>query len=326
MPPGGAQCCKTAPQRRKNDLTLPATCPQNVRQSALRTASLFGRGHERHMRFDPPLTQQEVENAFAGSFQQIASIQVGGQGVVFKALTVTGAAAAAVALKIYHPDQLDERSAREVRALRAIQGETIVRLHEAGSRVIRGQKCPYVATSYVEGEVLSKVIERGPLGITHVARVGHDIALAIDLLWGPRIVHRDIKPSNIMMAVSGRAILIDLGLARHLSLTSLTTSGKTWGTEGYLSPEHAQAVKQLSCKSDVFALGIVMQECLLAHHPTNRRQAPLVDGGVSTTNLRAGLPENLVRLIDAMVSKRAFKRPSPSTIAQQLRPLLTSTS
>lgn len=278
------------------------------------------------MGFDPPLTQHEVEKAFAGSFEQVVPVHVGGQGAVFRALAVTEGAAAPVALKIYHPDQVDERSAREVKALRTIRGETIVKLHDAGTRVIRGQTCPYVATSYVEGEILSKVIGRGPLGISQVARVGHDIALGIDLLWGARIVHRDIKPSNIMMANNGRAILIDLGLARHLSLTSLTTSGKTWGTEGYLSPEHAQAVKQLSCKSDVFALGIVMQECLLGHHPTGRKQTALLNGGVSTANLREGLPEDLVGLVDAMVSKRAFTRPSPSAVAQQLRTFLTATA
>jgi formylmethanofuran dehydrogenase subunit C len=53
-----------------------------------------------------------------------------------------------VALKVYHPEQMEERSAREVRALKVIRGETIVSLQGSGTITIRGEKCPYVATTY----------------------------------------------------------------------------------------------------------------------------------------------------------------------------------
>src|SRR5437660_7238898 len=101
------------------------------------------------MGFDPPLTPKEVEAALKGAFHSVQAIQVGGQGAVFKA-TDKGSGGLAVALKVYHPDQVEERSAREVKALKLIRGDTIVRLQGSGTVSIRGEKCPYVATTFVE--------------------------------------------------------------------------------------------------------------------------------------------------------------------------------
>lgn len=273
------------------------------------------------MGFDPPLTATEVESAVKGLFHAVLPIQVGGQGAVFKAVATTKSGTV-VALKIYHPDQIEERSAREVKALKALRGETIVSLQSSGVVRIRGEKCPYLATTFVDGEVLSSRIARGALDVPMLARIGHDVALAIDLMWGARIVHRDIKPSNIMLATDGRAVLIDLGLARHLSLQSLTSTGRTWGTEGYLSPEQARTLKQLSCHSDVFSLGIVLQECLTGRHPTARRQPLLTNGGPDTATLRSGLPPALVQTINAMVGRQSHTRPLPQAVAAALTALI----
>lgn len=122
----------------------------------------------------------------------------------------------------------------------------------------------FVATEFIEGEVLSAVLSRGHLPTGQVARIGREIALAIAALWVERLVHRDIKPNNIMFAHNGRAVLIDLGVARHLSLGALTTLGKTWGTDGYMSPEQANALRQLSCKSDIFSLVSCFKSCCSA--------------------------------------------------------------
>lgn len=253
-----------------------------------------------------------MQSAFGPRFTIIESIAAGGQGAVFKALTSNGVSH--VALKVYFEDQIEERTRREIIALQSITGDTIVKLADEGRCELRGQPCIFIATSYIAGETLAAFIGRDPLEPNAAARIGHDIALAVGLLWAERIVHRDIKPSNIMMTDAGRAVLIDLGLARHLDLSPLTSVGKTWGTEGYLSPEQAKG-SLLSCKSDIFALGIVLQESLLGRHPTSRRQAALLEGGPRTSSLRAGLPAGLVTVIDAMVHKSPLRRPLPADAA-----------
>jgi serine/threonine-protein kinase len=273
------------------------------------------------MAFDPPLGCQEVQPSFAGTYRIDTALQVGGQGAVFKAWPLTGDGATAVALKIYHVDQVEERLEREVSALQTVRGPTLVQLHEAGRCTVRGVECRFLATTFIEGRALDQVLSaEGALALDRVARLGHDVALAIETIWAARVVHRDLKPNNIMLTPSARAIVIDLGVARHIDRTTLTTTGKTWGTFGYFSPEQARGTP-LTCKSDVFALGVVLQESLLGRHPTGRQQQLLTNGGVKTDGLRTGLPRFLVHLVDSMVAKSPILRPAPALVARDLKTL-----
>ncbi len=272
------------------------------------------------MPFAPPLTLTEVQATFVGKYTIDAAIQAGGQGAVFKARAQSNGSAA-VALKVYNADQLEERLAREFDALKTLRGPTLVELCDAGTCSVRGEHCRYLATTFIDGRPLDAVLTaEGGQPLERVARIGHDVALTLAQVWAARVVHRDVKPSNVMLTPSGSGVLIDLGVARHVELTSLTTTGKTWGTAGYFSPEQAHG-QPLTCKSDVFALGVLLQECILGRHPTNRRQELLLSGGVKTDGLRANLPRFLVHLIDDMVSKSAIRRPLPEKISRDLAQL-----
>lgn len=259
----------------------------------------------------------DVTAAVVGLFDNIRPLAQGGQGAVYRA-TPHGSSDE-VALKIYFSDQLDERTAREIAALKRLKGETIVRLHADGAIDIAGNTYNYIATTFIEGDVLSSVLAQRQLSFTEIAAIGRDVALAIDELWAnDRIVHRDVKPSNVMLRPDGRAVLIDLGVARHLNLSPLTTAGKTWGTEGYMAPEHARG-KTLSCKADVFALGVLLQECLLRRHPTGGRQILLMNGGPKTAALHPKTPADLAQIIDAMLDRSPGVRPTPRRVAEALQ-------
>jgi len=270
------------------------------------------------MSFDPPLSIDELESAFRGKFTIQSAIASGGQGTVFKAETKIHSPINLVALKIYFEDQVEERTTREVNALRSITCPTLVKLHDTGNCIIRNSPCIYVSTEFIDGQPLSDLLQQAPLSPSVVAQVGHDIALAIEHLWESRIVHRDIKPNNIMMSTQGRAVLIDLGLARHLKLESLTSMGKTWGTIGYLSPEQTEAQRALTCKSDIFSLGLVLQEGLLGRHPTSRKQNLLLQGGIKTDRIIKNIPPSFSALIDSMLEKNPIKRPLPSIVQQKI--------
>jgi serine/threonine protein kinase len=259
----------------------------------------------------------DVITAIVGLFDNAQPLAEGGQGAVYRA-TPHGSSDE-VALKIYFGDQLDERTAREIAALKRLKGETIVRLHADGAIDIGGNTYNYIATTFIEGDVLSSVLTRRQLSFTEIATIGRDVALAIDELWAnDRIVHRDVKPSNVMLRPDGRAVLIDLGVARHLNLSPLTTAGKTWGTEGYMAPEHARG-KTLSCKADLFALGVLLQECLLQRHPTGGRQLLLMNGGPKTAALHPKAPADLAQIIDAMLDRSPGVRPTPRRSAEALQ-------
>src|ERR1043166_6841311 len=96
--------------------------------------------------FEPPLTKAEVIAAFAHSCRDAEPIFVGGQAAVFRVETQD---AGTQALKIYFPDpdaHVDERTDREVAALRLLRGETLVSLEGDGHVLLRDTRCRYVAT------------------------------------------------------------------------------------------------------------------------------------------------------------------------------------
>jgi|GEM_PF-6384969 len=244
-----------------------------------------------------------------------AFLASGGQGHVFSGYFQKIAAA----IKIYFPGQVVERIDREVNALRQLNCNSIVKLLWYGKVSALETNIPVVVTELIKGENLSSILEKGPLSEQETGIIAYDTAYAIKNLWEEqRIVHRDIKPNNILLRQNGRACIIDLGVARHLDKSSLTATGTTWGTRGYLSPEQSNCVKQLTCKSDIYSLAIVLLECGLGHHPTNRDQQQLLGFSFYET-----LPDPICNwkystLIRKMFSTKPNVRPLPSLILEEL--------
>jgi eukaryotic-like serine/threonine-protein kinase len=268
----------------------------------------------------PPSISQ-IEAALTGRYHSFSLLGTqGGQGVACKATSADGCA---VALKVYDAEHVEERSEREVAALRQLKSPRIIRLHDAGRVVIDGETYRFIATTFVEGTPLSDLLSTGPLSVEKAAQIATDIAEAIDELWRLKIVHRDVKPDNIIVTAETRAVLIDLGIARHLSQRTLTTAGYTYGTMGYYSPEHF-AVRPVTCKADVFATGIVFQQVILGRHPTHGRQDLLADGGARTKGLVPSCPDVVAELIDRMVAKRTYDRPEPADVKNVLQAYLHS--
>src|SRR5579859_7382622 len=234
----------------------------------------------------------------------------GGQGIIY-AGTINGERAA---IKTYFPGQLQKRIEREIDALRAMRSERIARLLWNGTIIIDRQQLIVVATTYIAGDPLNKVVARGTLPYSQIAQLACDVAQAIGSMWGMLIVHRDLKPSNIVIQPSGNACVIDLGYARHIGLTTLTAPGFTSGTWGYMSPEQMKGVHQLTCKSDIYALGIILLECGLGHHPTGGDQLAL-----QSSNLHLQLPAELrswpaADLIKKCLHPEPAARPKPAKL------------
>ena len=181
---------------------------------------------------------------------------------------------------------------------------------------------PVVATEFVEGISLAERISAAPMTQTEVAAMGRDVASAINVMWARRIVHRDLKPSNVMVAAR-HSCVIDLGLARHLDQSSLTALGATWGTYGYLSPEQTRAVRQLTCKSDIFALGILMVEALCGRHPSNGDQAQLLKLRLHERLPRRARAVDYSALLAQLLHPRPTARPMPNVVLERLTACLT---
>lgn len=265
--------------------------------------------------FVPPLNIEELKQQFP-EYGDMDFLAQGGQGIVIRSHLLESPLEL-LAIKIYFPGSHTERTKREIQSLAKLTSINIASLKFAGVLTIRGESCPYVVTEFIPGLSLQDRLTAGPMTESEVMQVGRGVANAIMAMWKLRVVHRDIKPANIMRRPDGECVLIDLGVARHLAFSPLTTIGKTWGTDGYMSPEHARALRQLSCKSDVFALGVTLQECLLSRHPTNGHQHSLLFGGVRTFTLLPSASQYLAETIDAMLEYRPEKRPSPADLVDK---------
>ena len=117
---------------------------------------------------------------------------------------------------------------------------------------------------------LRQLLREGSLRLGDVLDVGTQVADALDYSHARGIVHRDIKPENIMTSRDEtghvRARVMDFGLALATSEDRLTKTGTLVGTVVYFSPEQVTS-RSFDGRSDVYALGTVLYECLAGEPP-----------------------------------------------------------
>jgi len=172
-----------------------------------------------------------------------------------------------VALKVLHRfegaiQDLDSRFLREARAAAQIRHPNVATIYEVGEA--SGGR-PFISMEYCEGEALSQLVRRDPLGTQRFIDIGRQIASAIAAAHRNGVIHRDIKSSNIILEPGDIVKVLDFGLAKIQAVPAATSdptetaSGGFFGTLPYLSPEQARGM-QADARSDLFALGVVLYE------------------------------------------------------------------
>ena len=124
------------------------------------------------------------------------------------------------------------------------------------------------------------------------------------------MVHRDVKPANLMVTPDGTVKVTDFGIARAVDSVPITMTGQVLGTPHYLAPEQARG-NQATSASDVYALGVVLFECLAGHRPFS------ADSPVATAlahlhedvpELPATVPADLVAIVNKAMAKDPAER------------------
>jgi serine/threonine-protein kinase len=165
----------------------------------------------------------------------------------------------------------------------------------------------------VEGQSLGERIAEGPLPLATALDVAVQVAEGLDAAHARGIVHRDIKPANIMLTPRGQAKIMDFGLAASTELTQLTQPGTTLGTVAYMSPEQARG-QSSDCRSDLWALGVVLHEMLIGRRPFQGDggqavlRAVLNDAPPPVTGLRTGIPIEIDRILEKALAKDPRER------------------
>jgi serine/threonine protein kinase len=273
-----------------------------------------------------PFKPKDVEAALNKRYALADELRVGGQGVVYRAKRIRDTNGTTcnddIALKLHLDSRQDERVEREIHAAKNLRHPRLATLLEDGTINIDGKPTRYIAWDFIPGEPLDVTLTRAPLSDSSTIQIAADVTSAIAALWSLHIVHRDVTPKNIMVKSDGRAVLIDLGGARHLENSTITAPGATFGTRGYFSPEQYRAEHALTSASDVFTLGVVLLECLLGYHPTNFDQHQLALSPPSASVLVPAVNKELSETIEAMLQIRASFRPSLTTLQAKFDRLL----
>ncbi|HEY0253211.1 MAG TPA: protein kinase [Kofleriaceae bacterium] len=207
-----------------------------------------------------------------GAYRVESLIGIGGMGRVYKA--IQPAIGSRVAIKVLSRECSDrkdlvERFFAEARAINVVAHESIVNVLDLAT-LPDGR--PYIVMEFLDGTSLSNVIEyakeHGPLPMGTVTKLVIEVLDALAAAHAKGVIHRDLKPDNIFVSPTGRAKVLDFGIAKlqpeHGGKN--THTGSLLGTPPYMSPEQA-AGRPIDTRADLYAMGIILFECLTLQRP-----------------------------------------------------------
>ena len=164
-----------------------------------------------------------------------------------------------------------DRLVREARAAALLRSPHIAVTYD----LVDYEGALFIAMEYVEGELLSTQIARGPLPLADGLDVALQLADALDEAHARGIVHRDIKSANVMVTERHLVKVLDFGLAKFLNtprpqdiqtIANATQAGMVLGTLNYMAPEQLSG-GVVDSRADLFSTGVVIYEMLTARLP-----------------------------------------------------------
>jgi eukaryotic-like serine/threonine-protein kinase len=209
----------------------------------------------------------------------------------------------AVAVKLLHahlaqdPAFLD-RFRREARAAAALSHPNVVAVHDWGE----AEDGPYLVLQLIEGPSLREVLRRdGSLSPAEALWVLGPAAAGLGAAHAAGLVHRDVKPENLLLGLDGTVRVTDFGLARAAASATTTFGADVLvGSPHYLSPEAVRGLP-LDPRADVYALGVVLYECLTGA-PPHEGDSPFATA-VQHTSRSVPAPSEIVADLDPAIDE-----------------------
>ena len=261
-----------------------------------------------------------------GNWQLLRLIGEGAFGAVYEAQhqAIAGRRAA---IKVLDPQMsvrpdIKRRFVNEANAASRVAQENIVQVFDGG---VTEEGTGYVVMELLAGQSLAQLLKRSQLNVGRTLNIGVQAASALQAAHNVGIIHRDLKPDNIYIIArdSNPEFLkvLDFGIAKLRDDGGHTKAGMWMGTPGYMSPEQWQTIPDIDGRSDIYALGIILYECLTGRLPYSG-STPYewlnahLNHPIPDPSVLAPMPPLLSQLIQRMLAKRREER--PQTMAEVL--------
>ncbi len=253
-----------------------------------------------------------------------AKLGEGGMGAVYRAEDVK--LRREVALKFLPLDlaadpEARKRLVKEARAASRLNHPNIATIYEVSDE----GDTPFIAMELVKGESLKQMLQRGSVRSEQLLEIARQIAEGLNEAHGAGVLHRDIKPANIMVDSSGRAKVLDFGIATLTGrqrgmgeteenfVTRTAGQASTGGTVPYMAPEQLRG-EEASAASDIFSFGVLLYECLSGRLPfrgdtaIDILHAILHETPATLRRIAPSVPPAWEQLIDRCLAKSQAQR------------------
>ena len=216
----------------------------------------------------------------------------------------------------------------EVRLARRVSHRNVCRVHD----VEQSAEGLFITMELIEGEDLATIIRRvGRLSGTRAVAIAREICIGLAAAHEQGVIHRDLKPANIFLVRSGTdedfVKVLDFGISKVTEAEGtpdFTRTRSVLGTPHYMAPEQAMGMKDVDHRVDLYALAVVLFECLTGTLPFEADSELRLIHCFSFSSLRSAASKCPLRTADAPPlhgsSTRPWLRavknpPSPATAA-----------
>jgi tetratricopeptide (TPR) repeat protein len=233
-----------------------------------------------------------------GHYELIDQLGEGGMGVVYRARDLrTGLCVALKRVRAARPAALGALR-REIHALSRLEHPGIVRILE---QHVGADRLPFYAMELVEGETLQARMAalsrkvgaaRRFADLIPVLRIVERLCGTLAYLHGQGAVHRDLKPRNVLLRADDTPVLVDFGLATHLTELGrdATEVGLRAGTPTYMAPEQLEG-GVVDARADLYALGCILYEIFTGRAPVEAKDPEQVLGALAPPPASRFLPD-----------------------------------
>ncbi|MFC2158425.1 protein kinase [Acidobacteriota bacterium] len=263
--------------------------------------------------FETPAEKLTLGSTFAGRYQIIEELGIGGMGKVYKVLDTD--INEKIALKFIKPEiSLDKntitRFQNELKYARKISHRNVCRMYDLN----REEGNYYITMEYVSGGDLKNFIRRAKrLDTATAISIAKQVCEGLSEAHKLGIVHRDLKSNNIMIDDIGNARIMDFGIAKSIEGKGITGAGVMIGTPEYMSPEQVEG-KEVDQVSDIYSLGVILYEMVTGGVPFEG-ETPFSVGVMQKSELpkkpkeiNPQIPEDLNQVILKCLEKEKDKR------------------